>query len=102
MESPRLFRRKNFNRFYEGGTMSSKLLVILLIITLCISIAFYLILTKATIHLYIKDRSLIIAPDSLIRWFDKKPLRNIRLFYLVIDLIGTALTLFLILTLYFE
>lgn len=82
--------------------MSLQLLIILLIITLCISIAFYLILTKATIHLYIKDRSLILAPDSLIRWFDKNPLRNIKLFYLIIDLIGTILTLFLIFTLYFE
>lgn len=82
--------------------MSKQLLVILVIITLCISIAFYLLLTKATTHLYIKDRSLIIAPDSLIRWFDKNPLGHIKLFYLIIDLIGTVLTLFLIFTLYFE
>ena len=82
--------------------MSFNLLIILLIFTLFLSLAFYFILTKATIKLYIKDRSLIIAPDSLLQWFDKNPLRNIKLFYLIFDLICTALTLFLIFTLYFE
>ena len=81
--------------------MSFNLLIILLIFTLFLSLAFYFILTKATIKLYIKDRSLIIAPDSLIHWFDKNPLRNIKILYLT-DIICTALTLFLIFTLYFE
>lgn len=82
--------------------MSFNLLIILLIFTLFLSLAFYFILTKATIKLYIKDRSLIIAPYSLIHWFDKNPLRNIKIFYLILDIICTALTLFLIFTLYFE
>lgn len=82
--------------------MSFNLLIILLIFTLFLSLAFYFILTKATIKLYIKDRSLIIVPDSLIHWFDKNPLRNIKIFYLILDIICTALTLFLIFTLYFE
>ena len=38
--------------------MSFNLLIILLIFTLIFSLAFYFILTKATIKLYIKDRSL--------------------------------------------
>lgn len=82
--------------------MSFNLLIILLIFTLFLSLAFYFILTKATIKLYIKDKSLIIAPDSLTHWFDKNPLRNIKIFYLILDIICTALTLFLIFTLYFE
>lgn len=81
--------------------MSFNLLIILLIITLVMSLTFYFALTKATIKLYIKNRGLIIAPEALLNWFDKNPLRNIKLFYLGFDIVCTALTLFLIFTLYF-
>lgn len=81
--------------------MSFNLLIILVIITLIISLFFYFALTKATIKLYIKNRGLILAPEFLLHWFDKNPLRNIKLFYLGFDILCTALTLFLIFTLYF-